>query len=874
MPRYNDYNETAVVRGGYVPRRLNVQGPSIEVFSHALDKIDARHKEALAERNKIMAAVGQLDLNEAEDEFKIDYIRDIQNKIDAASEFGGYSTALTTATQLAGNVLTDPRITGRIKAQQEYKAAKDRVQARTDIGQVTKDRWLEENPYTYQDKYDANGNVVGGTGFKANWNPVRRVDLTDIYKRVKDLVATEAGGSENAMFLDENMQLTNDITKGFYGMAVKRGTTWERLSEDKLKQAFDSIFKQTPDALESVMQDRDDRIWQYNKSDDEGKKAFIGSDIMGLDGTIYSPSQYLANKANPVLHDMAFDHTSTTVDYGSAYSNAMKDLKDRAAAKALVDLDKMQNTTMSIPIEVNLNERAASSYATIMNTFKSINDLWKGTNVTKSKEYADLVNNRNYDGIAEYLERNITTKDPAKAAAARIAIRQLKSEGNIFKAFIDGVDNKTKESIEFNAAIMSGAPLPNATYNRYTRQYSALKNELFKFGTELNSAGTAAQSSYADKIGLTLNSKSDIDKICNALGITKNELPKYGLGLDNKNNEYVLTINNNSSKLTAVADIIANAKENNIGIKSQGYYRRDGNFVIPSAYRSNPFPIWNSLSSTGNVLGEANDIAAKSFDINTNVKSIEPLQIKPGQDLNISTLDEMYASGQIDHQAWTDWTKNFTENNLKAFAGAVVHLGNYAVYGQRDENGNAVRLTPKEVEENKEKIQIALADGRVKLSPTDAPTTGNYGTIVQIEPKVDSKNKVIDKGGIFYIDALFDGAASRAFASDEKVLYNHEFKKLRAVNARVNDFEGRPIDYSPNGDGPRRLQVTRKLDEVYSKVQQSRAAGHEITEQDATDTAVSLLINAGYIDSAGRPLVSQNYLSQLLQSIKGTILNY
>ena len=864
MPRYNDYNETAITRGGYVPRRLNVQGPSIEVFSHALDKIDARHKEALAERNKIMAAIGQLDLNEAEDEFKVDYIRDIQNKIDAASEFGGYSTALTTATQLAGSVLTDPRITGRIKAQQEYKAAKDRVQARTDIGQVTKDRWLEENPYTYQDKYDANGNVVGGTGFKANWNPVRRVDLTDIYKRVKDLVATEAGGSENAMFLDENMQLTNDITKGFYGMAVKRGTTWERLSEDKLKQAFDSIFKQTPDALESVMQDRDDRIWQYNKSDDEGKKAFIGSDIMGLDGTIYSPSQYLANKANPVLHDMAFDHTSTTIDYGSAYSNAMKDLKNRAAAKSLIGLKKMQNTTMSVPIEIDLSERAASSYATIMNAFKNVNDLWKGTNVTKSKEYSDLVNNRNYDGIADYLERNITTKDPSKASAARIAIRQLRSEGNIFKAFIDGMDDKTREAIEFRAAVASGAPLPNAKYNRYSRDYAKLKNNVFSYSVGGSNKPT-------DKIGFEFNSESDFTSFVNRLGISKGELSKYGLGAEVRNGKTVLTVSNTSPILNKVADVTFD------GTRPQSYIRTGvytPNGFVYKDLKGTPWSSFRQLTSDNGIFKDATEQSDAGFAINTAVKSIEPLQIKPGQDLNISTLDEMAAIGKIDHKTWKDWTKNFTENNLKAFAGAVVHLGNYAVYGQRDENGNAVRLTPKEVEENKEKIQIALADGRVTLSPTDAPTTGNYGTIVHIAPKVDSKNKVIDKGGIFYIDALFDGAASQAFASDEKVLYNHEFKKLRAVNAKVADFEGKQIDYSPNGDGPRRLQVTRKLDEVYSKVQQSRAAGHEITEQDATDTAVSLLMNAGYIDSAGRPLVSQNYLSQLLQSIKGTILNY
>lgn len=864
MPRYSDYNETAVVRGGYVPRRLNVQGPSIEVFSHALDKIDARHKEALAERNKIMAAVGQLDLNEAEDEFKIDYIRDIQNQIDAASEFGGYSTALTTATQLAGNVLTDPRITGRIKAQQEYKAAKDRVQSRTDIGQVTKDRWLEENPYTYQDKYDANGNVVGGTGFKANWNPVRRVDLTDIYKRVKDLVATEAGGSENAMFLDENMQLTNDITKGFYGMAVKRGTTWERLSEDKLKQAFDSIFKQTPDALESVMQDRDDRIWQYNKSDDEGKKAFIGSDIMGLDGTIYSPSQYLANKANPVLHDMAFDHTSTTVDYGSAYSNAMKDLKDRAAAKALVDLDKMQNTTMSVPIEIDLSERAASSYATIMNAFKNVNDLWKGTNVTKSKEYSDLVNNRNYDGIADYLERNITTKDPAKASAARIAIRQLRSEGNIFKAFIDGMDDKTREAIEFRAAVASGAPLPNAKYNRYSRDYAKLKNNVFSYSI----GGTTKPT---DKIGFEFSSESDFTSFVNRLGISKGELSKYGLGAEVRNGKTVLTVSNTSPILNKVADVTFD------GTRPQSYIRTGvytPNGFVYKDLKGTPWSSFRQLTSDNGIFKDATEQSDAGFAINTAVKSIEPLQIKPGQDLNISTLDEMAASGQIDPQTWKDWTKNFTENNLKAFAGAVVHLGNYAVYGQRDENGNAVRLTPKEVEENKEKIQIALADGRVTLSPTDAPTTGNYGTIVQIAPKVDSKNKVIDKGGIFYIDALFDGAASRAFASDEKVLYNHEFKKLRAIGAKVMDFEGKPIDYSTNGDGPRRLQLTRKLDEVRTKIDQTRRNGGVIKPEDVQDTAVSLLMNAGYIDSNGRPLVSQNYLSQLLQEVQGIINNY
>ena len=102
-------NTDIEIRGGYNPFKLK-RDYHLDIFGNAVDKITQQHEKAIEQRAAISAALADIKLNEAEDEWKANYIADIQKQIDNASQFGNYSTALDTAKRLAGEAISNPAL--------------------------------------------------------------------------------------------------------------------------------------------------------------------------------------------------------------------------------------------------------------------------------------------------------------------------------------------------------------------------------------------------------------------------------------------------------------------------------------------------------------------------------------------------------------------------------------------------------------------------------------------------------------------------------------------------------------------------------------------------------------------------------------------
>lgn len=487
MPRYSDYNETAVVRGGYVPRRLNVQGPSIEVFSHALDKIDARHKEALAERNKIMAAIGQLDLNEAEDEFKIDYIRDIQNQIDAASEFGGYSTALTTATQLAGNVLADPKITGRVRAQQNYKNFVETTRKRTDISDDIKDWAIAKNPYHYEDKIDANGNVIGGSKWEPGVTPVSTVSNAAILDKVKSWVEADEGSSVSNIRFDGN------------DVAYQVKNEWKRLTADKLQKALDLAFETVPGAKASLHQDYQVAEWKYNNlSDDEKNQAnLIASDIIAPNGEKYTEKQYLQKRFQGFTDVMGYNKSGTEIQYNTAYSSLL-DSREIAKQEAMANgaggaggnlinslgIEKPSFSHPGGPVVIDTSDRFNQAFA---DTNKAITEITKRMMWNTNSKWQNYIQSGDYVGAAEYMSdylKKYGGASPMLVQNMQPYLTTLMNSGSRLQDLTQGADKNTQDAISFSAAYDANGVLP--PNNSYSIAFNNAKN---KYGGE-NSVAT------------------------------------------------------------------------------------------------------------------------------------------------------------------------------------------------------------------------------------------------------------------------------------------------------------------------------------------------------------------------------------------------
>lgn len=887
MPRYSDYNETAVMRGGYVPRRLNVQGPSIEVFSHALDKIDARHKEALAERNKIMAAVGQLDLNEAEDEFKIDYIRDIQNQIDAASEFGGYSTALTTATQLAGNVLTDPRITGRIKAQQEYKAAKDRVQARTDIGQVTKDRWLEQNPYTYQDKYDSNGNVIGGTGFKPNWTPVNRVDLTEVYARLKQLVAPKTGNINKAMFLGADGKPTNDPTKGVWGVIEEVNGKWQEVSYDRLKNAFDQLWKEMPNAMQSILQDRDDRKWQYDKADEEGKKSFIGSDILDDAGRLLSPEDYLNKRVSPVLHEMAYRDTDLKINHGDAYAKMYaaqrEELKAREKAEGLANMFRTQAqvNTEGDMIKLDYTKTIGDAYNAVQQALEDIKKYFP--RYTADPTVKKRIENGQFNMLAEGLRKVIDRNNP-NYNAAFAAINTIEHYADVYNKYTSGLDDTKKDAIGFVTALDSGGNTP--ANNSWSSQYNNYVNQMFPDGKPI--------------VFISQDDKH-YDKLINNLG-GLSELKNLGMRPFTQNGKKGIVL---TPKSDLMALYRAAVPDRFWSFSSSDYYKLNddgtlGNVVTgrgatyqgrASNYTGSMFPRTQSLSGANLLTRMAQvyerakasaDEAITSSDMFTS--SIQNLPAEPGAAGEYQFIMEAIDKGLVEKKEDIDkLQKDFNEQFINE--ARVTSLNHYDVYSK--ELGSGDPLTIQSEEEKTELTQElwnAIANGKATPVFTPDPMGRGTGGTTWVIDSYKDEDKTVHPGRHIYVRGMYSGAHANYIANHPEFKAVSKFQNARNANTDIHMVGVMRLQSVNNNGSSLRLPNNKRLNlnaeqtinaikvsdiynNVVANIQQLRNEGTTIKEEECDKAGVDLAKQLGLREGTSDFNSVSRYISGQLRLI-------
>lgn len=245
---YNN-NQNGITIGGYVPQRIPVRS-NIEAFSQALDKIDERSDKAIQQKSAITNAIGQLKLNAAEDKWKYDYAKRIEQQIDDAAQYGDYSRALDIATELAGSAISSPEVMGRIRANEQYEKAKQAVDNNNSISSLTKQAWTLSNKYHYEDTYDDKGNIVGGTEWKSSWTPVEEVDNLAMMKNAISMIGISS---------TESSKTTGDSTKTAEGKGSGfqkvRGSSKTALTYKQVKTQLIDVINNDPKWKASLEQE-------------------------------------------------------------------------------------------------------------------------------------------------------------------------------------------------------------------------------------------------------------------------------------------------------------------------------------------------------------------------------------------------------------------------------------------------------------------------------------------------------------------------------------------------------------------------------------------------------------------------------------------
>lgn len=343
---------------GFVPRREPIK-KNLDAFATSLNKIDEKNQQALKQRTAIDIALSQVNLDSSEDSWKSQYAQKIKDAIDNEAQYGDYSRALNTATMLAGTAVSSPELLGRQKAFAEREEAKKLVNS-MNINETTKQRWEEQNAYNYQDTYDPiTGKIIGGTRWKANWNPVAPTDYVGVAAKAIQLAAPEHKGTSSS----------SDIGNSNADGSSKRtgsssGFSYSKLTADKIKQNFNAVFASTPGAYESLMQDYDDNVWLMNKKEKElsqmdpnsagyetvkNEYNDIKSKMTDKNGIILKdPYAYLTKHISPILYNAAYYNTDSSSSISKSTSSAVT--TSGKNGKGLAPIPESSTTVTSGPM--------------------------------------------------------------------------------------------------------------------------------------------------------------------------------------------------------------------------------------------------------------------------------------------------------------------------------------------------------------------------------------------------------------------------------------------------------------------------------------------------------------------------------------------
>ena len=343
-------NQSGITIGGYVPQRVPVRS-NLEALSQALNKIDERSDKAIQQKSAITNAIGQLKLNAAEDKWKYDYAKRIEQKINDAAQYGDYSRALDVATELAGSATSSPEVIGRIRANEAYEKKKGEVESLANSGVIsglTKERWLAQNKYAYEDIRDANGNIVGGTDWKAGWDPVKKVDMSRLVTLADQLAAPvkRATSSSSQHSVSDEQGVGNGGTSTPAGLrsvktgySTSSGSSYQRetLTKQKIDEVYNQLFALDGDNMNALIQQYDDIKWKVNQlknelsnTSDPEKRKTIQDSIDAFSNDIYDSNnqplkvkEYMLSKIGIITKDMAYDNTSVSHTSGSSESRGL-----------------------------------------------------------------------------------------------------------------------------------------------------------------------------------------------------------------------------------------------------------------------------------------------------------------------------------------------------------------------------------------------------------------------------------------------------------------------------------------------------------------------------------------------------------------------
>lgn len=513
-------------------------GPSydLSVVTDAYNTLEQNHLKAVEASSALQTAVAQLDLDESEEPFRQNLINEINQAIDdnTINGFKGYVLDDIIAKQ--GNIMSNPALLGRLKANKAHKEYINSIKQRTDISQDIKDKSIEENNYSYTDKFNSDGKIIGGTEWTPNTTPVRQIDQAEVMNKVLQIVKSEKGNYNTTTFINSDGTITKEWKPGV-SLSVLNTITgqYEKLTEAKIQEGIDAVFKANPEYLASLTQDWETAKWKY-------KKTGIDTGIINSDGTTMNLEEYKNSIYSPFKKATSYNYKIQQINYND---NGIKAYNAYLANKAAAEEKAVKEAVGKIEEPYSMGSRLISpSYnVKVKNTVPTLSEAAINTatsdirqsliNLNNTKDYkidvsaitlTDLNKTRTAlirGGVPEEEVNNLMTK------ITRVS--QINADNYIYiNDLTNNNDDKTNEARDIINNIDLGYPLnkdkySNNSYGRKTiEKLGQVTDDIFSIHNtiyDVQSKRTVVTSSTPiNNIYYKINNVNDLNKFLAPIG--------------------------------------------------------------------------------------------------------------------------------------------------------------------------------------------------------------------------------------------------------------------------------------------------------------------------------------------------------------------
>ena len=485
----------------FKPQYRTVQNPvNLDVLASTYNTLEKGHQQAVATTAAYATKLAELDLNEAEEAWRQQEIAKVRQALNDNMVYGNATAALDDVVSAFGDIASNAGMIGRLRAQQDYKTYIDNLNKRTDISEADKEYFRETNKYYYQDKTDNNGNVIGGT----KWTPIdREVAAPNMPKMMESalkIAAKDAGGGNTIYYMAANGQLTTKPNASIDGLPyISKAGKYERLTQDKIKAAMDTVIANTPGALEGLRQDYKIANWRHDKKQLDSKTSVIDetTDDKGLK---LSFDQYMQKRLQGFYHSASYSHYYGTDTPLAGMSVQAAKARQTAKSGGIAIGDFIRTATNTTPGNYYIEKTSAIS-ATVGQS-KAATEKLKG--------YAD--------SLGVKFDLNDITGSYQKIAAKYNGVppkevydtyKQYQTAVSRYEQLIpQGISNDFKDKIAFSTALENGVDLSTLGNNKYVKEYIDSINDVFANKEEipiyLNDFNNSIKNINYKDLGLTI----------------------------------------------------------------------------------------------------------------------------------------------------------------------------------------------------------------------------------------------------------------------------------------------------------------------------------------------------------------------------------